>query len=124
MSKKKYVLIAEDDKNYSKIFAAKFTQAGYEVLVVGDGQQALDEIARRIPDMILLDIMMPVKNGFETLKEIRADKKFDKVKVIVVSSLGQEADMERARGLGATDYFIKADSSLSDLMERINKYLE
>lgn len=124
MSKKKYVIIAEDDKNYSRIFAAKFAQAGYDVVVVGDGQKALDEIAKRIPDMILLDIIMPVKNGFETLKEIRADKKFDKVKVIVVSSLGQEADMERAKALGATDYFIKADSSLAELMEKIKKYLE
>lgn len=124
MSKKKYVLIAEDDKNYSKIFAAKFSQEGYDTMIVGDGAQALKEIAKRVPDIILLDIMMPIKNGFETLKEIKADKKFKKVKVIVISSLGQEADMEKAKALGAADYFIKADSSLAELMERIRKYLE
>lgn len=124
MGKKKYVLIAEDDKNYAKIFFAKFNQEGYDTLVVGNGEEVLKEIVKKMPDIILLDIMMPVKNGFETLKEIRANKKFNKIKIIIISSLGQEADMEKAKALNITDYFIKADSSLAELMEKIKKYLE
>lgn len=123
MDQKKYVLIAEDDKFYDNIYKIKFEKEGYEVRVVTDGQQALDEVKKRKPDIILLDLVMPVKDGFETLKALKADKELEGVPMIVLSSLGQEDDATKVKELGANDYFVKTNITIYDLVKKVKEYI-
>ena len=121
--KKKYIIVAEDDKFYANIYKLKLTKEGFDVDVVGDGAQAIDLIKKRTPDLLLLDLIMPVKDGFETLKEVRASNQFGKLKIIILSSLGQEEDAKKAKELGADDYFIKTNVTIEEVMNLIKKHL-
>src|SRR3989344_2433257 len=119
----KYIIAAEDDKYYGSIFKTKFTKEGYEITVVENGNQLLDAMRQRKPDLVLLDLIMPVKDGFEALSEIRADENLKTVPVIVLSNLGQEEDIKRAKDLGANEYFIKADLSLEEMVGKAKSFL-
>ena len=120
---KKYILVAEDDKFYANIYRTKLTKEGYEVVVVGDGAQAIKLARQKKPDLILLDLVMPVKDGFETLKELKADANLKSVKVIVLSNLGQEEDIKKAKELGAVDYIVKANVSIGQMMSKIKSFI-
>lgn len=118
---KKYIIVAEDDKFYANIYKLKLNKEGYEVAVVGDGAQAIELVNKRVPDLLLLDLIMPVKDGFETLKELRASEKFKLLKILILSSLGQEEDARKAKELGANDYFIKTNVTIEEVMTLIKK---
>lgn len=120
---KKYILIAEDDKFYDNIYKIKFEKEGYEVRVVTDGAQALEEVKKRKPDIVLLDLVMPVKDGFETLKALKADKELAGVPMIVLSSLGQDDDAAKIKALGAAEYFVKTSITIYDLVKKVKEYL-
>lgn len=120
---KKYILIAEDDKFYDNIYKIKFEKEGYEVRVVTDGVQALEEVKKRKPDIVLLDLVMPVKDGFETLKALKADKELASVPMIVLSSLGQDDDAAKVKALGAAEYFVKTSITIYDLVKKVKEYL-
>lgn len=120
---KKYILVAEDDKFYANIYKTKLTKEGYEVVVVGDGAQAMKLARQKKPDLILLDIVMPVKDGFETLRELKADANLKSVKVVVLSNLGQEEDIKKAKELGAQDYIVKANVSIQQMMSKIKSFI-
>jgi sigma-B regulation protein RsbU (phosphoserine phosphatase) len=119
----KKILIAEDDKFLSSAYRLKLTKAGFEVTIASDGQQLLDILKNYFPDLILLDLVMPIVDGFDALKEIRANPKFKSIPIIVASNLGQKEDSDRAKALGATDFVIKSDLSLDMLIEKINKLI-
>lgn len=121
--KKKYILVAEDDKFYANIYKTKFSKEGYEVAVVGDGQKLLDEVRSRQPDLILLDLIMPVMDGFEALEKLKADSKLKNIKVLVSSNLGQAEDIKRARDLGAVDYLTKATMSIQQMVDKVKETL-
>lgn len=116
----KKILLAEDDKFLSTAYRVKLTKAGFEVKIARDGQEALDSLQTFIPDIILLDLVMPVKDGFATLEAIKADEKFKMIPVIVASNLGQKEDSDRAFKLGARGFIIKSDLSLDTLVQKIN----
>lgn len=119
----KIILVAEDDKFLANAYRIKLTKAGFEVHIARDGQEVLDTIKTVIPDLILLDLVMPVRDGFSTLEAIKSDAKLKTIPVIVSSNLGQKEDTDRALKLGAVDYFVKSDLALNTLIERINKIL-
>jgi len=118
------VLIAEDDKFLTKIYQAKLKGEGYEVILAGDGEEALAKMSSEKPHLVLLDIIMPKKTGFDVLEERNKDENLKKTPVIVLSNLGQEDDKEKAITLGAVDYIIKANVSLAEVIEKIEKHLE
>lgn len=120
---KKYILIAEDDKFYGNIYKIKFENEGYEVRVVTDGAQAVEEARKRKPDIVLLDLVMPVKDGFETLKALKAEKELASVPMIVLSSLGQDDDATKVKELGAAEYFVKTSITIYDLVRKVKEYL-
>lgn len=124
MSEKKFILIAEDDKFYAHIYKVKLGAEGYDVEVAGNGEDLLAQISRRKPDLVLLDLIMPIKDGFDTLTELRKNKDLDNVKIIVMSSLSQKEDSERAHSLGATDYVVKTEISIQDMTNKIRQYLD
>lgn len=120
---KKYLLVAEDDRFYANVYTNKLAREGYEVKVVGDGQQILDAVGQRKPDLILLDLVMPVLDGFETLKELKANPDTRDIPVIVLSSLGQEEDATKIHELGAVDYFVKTNITIHDMVAKIKEHL-
>lgn len=115
----KKIIVAEDDKFLSNAYRVKLTKEGFAVTMVGDGQELINTLKTTIPDLIILDVLMPVKDGFEALKEIKANPAWENIPVIFASNLGQKNDIDQGLALGANDYIIKSDLSLEDLVAKI-----
>jgi DNA-binding response OmpR family regulator len=117
--KTKKILLAEDDQFISRAYKDGLTRAGFDMTVALDGLEALEKIRQIHPDMVLLDLIMPGKNGFEVLEEMKADKELKDIPVVILSNLGQDSDVERGKSLGAVDYLIKSDISMKEVVESI-----
>lgn len=117
------ILLADDDEAISSAYRYFLEQEGYVVVPAHDGMEALKKIREGKPDLVLLDLIMPVKNGFEVLESLRRTGKLKKLPVIVISNLGQESEIERCMELGAASYLIKANLSMSAVLKRIRQYL-
>ncbi len=118
------ILVAEDDKFLANAYRVKFNKAGYEIKIVSDGQQAIDSLETFTPDVILLDLMMPVKDGFAVLEEIKKSDKWKNIPVIVASNLGQKEDIDKSIALGARDYIIKSQMPINDILDKINSVIK
>jgi len=117
------VLIAEDEISMQNVLKSKVEQLGFKVIQSFDGKEALQKVKTEKPDLILLDIIMPEKSGFEVLKELKLKQK-SKIPVVILTNLGQENDIKMGKELGAVDYILKANISLRDLMVKISNYLQ
>jgi len=125
--RKQKIFLIEDDLFLSMLLKTRLEKENYEVIVAHSGDEALELLRDHKPRLILLDIILPGKSGFEILEELRADPQLkDKVSipVVVISNLGQETDMERAHSLGVIDYFVKARISIDELVKRVNGYVK
>lgn len=120
--KAKRILIAEDERPMSKALELKLSKAGFDVMPVYDGQSAIDALKKETFDLLILDMVMPIKDGFTVLKEIQDSK--IKVNILVSSNLGQEADFNKAKSLGAKDYFVKSDTSIAQIIDYVNQALK
>jgi DNA-binding response OmpR family regulator len=116
------VLIAEDDKFLRNVLKVKLAAEGFIVNVAEDGEKALAAIATDRPDILLLDIIMPKKNGFDVLEDMRL-KGEKKLPVIVLSNLGQEEDIQRGMALGAVDFLVKSDHSLKEVVDKVKQHV-
>ena len=119
----KKVLIIEDDEQVARVYTIKLKQEGIETIGAVDGEAGLEKIVSEKPDLVLLDLMLPKKDGFWVLGEMAKAPALKKISVIVLSNLGQEQDKERALKLGAKDYLVKSDISIKEVVEKIKKYL-
>jgi len=117
------ILIVEDDKFLSSAYRLKFTKAGFTVHLSMDGQEAMNLLKTIKPDIILLDLVMPVKDGFTVLSELKANASLKMIPVIITSNLSQKEDIDKAKGLGASDFVIKSDVSLDDLVKKVQTLL-
>lgn len=120
---KAFILVAEDDQFYANIYRVKLAKEGYDVTVVGNGKWVLSAAKQRKPDLILLDLVMPLMDGFETLKALKKDPSLADINVIVLSNLGQDEDIATAKSLGAKDYLIKANNSIQEVVVKIKHYV-
>jgi len=120
---KKTILIVEDDAFLSTLLSTRFQQAGFNILNAIDGDSAIEVLRGQKPDLIMLDIILPKKSGFEVLEQIQSDPTLQKAPVIITSNLGQQADIERGKSLGVIDYFIKAQTPIEDMVSRVNQIL-
>jgi len=118
------ILIAEDDQFILKAMTTKLTKEGYEVKIAADGVQLMDILKSYLPDLIILDLLMPKKDGFEVLKEVKADPKLKNIPILIASNLGQENDIQQVLDLGATDYLIKSEFTLESLVQKIKNILK
>lgn len=118
------LLLIEDDTFFREFYAAKLKEEGIEVEVATDGEDGLDKITKVKPDIILLDIIMPKKDGFEVLQALSQSASLKKIPVIVFSTLGQETDVEKAKKLGARDYINKSFFDFDGLKTKINTVLK
>ena len=119
MSKK--ILIAEDEKPMAKALKTKFESKGYEVTNAFDGEEALSCLSKSKYDLLLLDLMMPKKDGFAVMEELKTKK--NKTPIIVSTNLSQPQDEERAKKLGAKDYFVKSDTPITEVVSIVEKIL-
>lgn len=116
------ILIVEDEKALADILHDEFVRAGSEVQMAYDGQEAIDILKANVPDVILLDLLLPKKDGFEVLGEMKKDERLKDVPVVILSNLAQDEDVKRGLGLGAKDYFVKTRLSLKEVVEKATKY--
>lgn len=118
----KKVLVVEDEPSLSKVLVQTLKDSGYSTLVATDGQKALTAVQNEHPDIVLLDVVMPVMNGFDFLQHLRV-KLDNKVPVIILSNLEMHEDRETGKNLGAQDYIVKSNVSLRALVDKVHKTL-
>lgn len=122
MTDTKKILIIEDEQDLREMYKIKLESVGFKVITADNGDSGLKAISKEKPDIVLLDLIMTKKNGFQVLEELKKNKKNNNLAVIVLSNLGQDDDISLALELGAKDYLIKAQISLDDLVEKIQSY--
>ncbi|MEI8232440.1 MAG: response regulator [bacterium] len=118
------ILIAEDDKFLANAYRVKFELEGFEVLICLDGVETIQALATFTPDLILLDLVMPQKDGFQVLAELKHNTSWKNIPVVVTSNLSQTSDFERAKQLGAVDFFVKSDTPINNIVEKVRNYLK
>lgn len=121
---KKSILVVEDDKFLRELLIRKLKDEGFEVSMAVDGKEALRKIKEELPQLILLDLVLPGIDGFGILEQIKKDPRTGKIPVIILSNLGQREEVERGLELGAADYLIKAHFTPNDIIKRVKKLLE
>ncbi len=115
------ILVAEDEAILRTTFLDVLTSAGYSVRVACDGEEALCMLEAELPDVLLLDIMMPKKTGFDVMEVLKEKGLFEKVHVVVLTNLEQETDLEKCRGFGIQDYLVKADQEVEDIIKIVER---
>jgi DNA-binding response OmpR family regulator len=118
------ILIIEDDRYISKMYQLKLSLEGYEVLVAENGREGVDKIKEFMPDIALLDILMPELDGFEVLKIVKGDEATKDIPVLIMSNLGQEDHVEKGMKLGAVGYIVKSQYTPSKVVEKIKSVID
>ena len=123
MNDKPTILLVEDDPFLSSILQLKLDKENFKTIRAADGEEALNLLTEQgiRPDLILLDLILPKKNGFEVLETIRQDPTLEKLPVIIISNLGQPSDIDRGKALGVIDYFVKAKLSVDELVNKVKE---
>ncbi len=123
MANMKKILIIEDDSFLQGLEVSKLRKDNYEVIIASTGEEGMTKINEPDIDLILLDLVLPKFDGFEILKKVRETENLKNLPVIVFSNLSEDKDIKRASELGATDFMIKSNFTLDELVEHINKIL-
>lgn len=117
------ILIIEDEELLYNLLRKKLTAEGYDVSVAEDGQKGLDSMKESIPDLVLLDIVMPNKDGFEVMEEMQKDERFKNIPIIIISNSGQPVEVDRAKNLGARDWLIKTEFEPLEVIKKVKKQI-
>lgn len=119
------ILIVEDDKFLSELISTKLNKEGFEVSIALDGETGLDKAIKEIPDIVLLDILLPGISGFEVLEGIKkhADAAVKAIPVLILSNFGQESKVQQGLSLGAVDYLVKANFTTSEIVAKIRSII-
>lgn len=115
------ILLVDDDQFFQKFYAKKLTESGFTVDTASDGEEALAKIKAAKPELLLLDLIMPKKDGFEVLQILTTDGTLQTLPVLVFSTLGQEKDKEKAIKLGAKTFVNKSYFDFDGLLKKINE---
>jgi len=120
----KKILIVEDDNFISEMYANKFGESGFEVKMAKDGQEALDKAKEIIPDLILLDIVLPKKDGFEVLDDLKKESALKNTKIVFLTNLGEGENLNKGLQSEADAYLIKAHSTPSQIVAKVEEILK
>ena len=123
MNQNTKILIVEDDNAILEMYNLKFKEENFNILTAMDGLDGLEIARKELPAIILLDIMMPKMDGFAVLTELKNDPKTKGIPVLMLSNLGQQADIEKGKNLGETDYIVKASMTPTQVVEKVKSYL-
>ncbi len=120
----KKILVVDDDPLIVRMYERKLIKEGFAVHLAANGEEGIKALEKEIPDLILLDVLMPKMNGWEALKKIKENPKTKNIPVITLTSLGdRKEDIQRFKDLGVKEYLIKSDVDLKTLVETIKKYI-
>jgi len=119
-----HILIVEDENFLIRTLEDNLVAEGYTVDVAKDGEEAVEKIGKKKPDLILLDLLMPKKDGFYVLEETKKNPEWKLIPVIVLSNLGEDTSIKQALEMGADDYFVKSQHPIQEIIEKVKDYLE
>lgn len=118
------ILIVEDDRIIARMYSIKFLGDGFEVQLAENGQQGLELMKTFNPDMVLMDLMMPVMDGFSALEIAKADTGLKDIPIIVLTNLSMIEDVEKVKRMGALDYIVKSNMTPKEVLEKVKGYLK
>ena len=118
----KKILIAEDEANIVASIEFLLQQAGYEVRIARDGEEALRAVGEFLPDLVLLDVMMPLRNGFEVCQKIRENPQWKHIRIAMLTAKGRQSEISKGMALGADAYLLKPFAT-RDLLEQVRGLL-
>ncbi|HBU06664.1 MAG TPA: response regulator [Candidatus Magasanikbacteria bacterium] len=118
------VHLVEDDTFLANIYKTKFEMEGFKITHSENGEAGLNDIKKKKPDIVLLDILLPKMDGFVVLQEIKKDPDTKDIPVILLTNLGQKDDVEKGLEMGASDYLIKAHFKPSEVVEKVREILK
>jgi CheY-like chemotaxis protein len=119
----KKILIIEDEEILLELLKKKLSRLGYEVFTAVDGEKGMQAIREIIPDLILLDIIMPKMGGFEVMEKVQADPTLKTIPIIVISNSGQPVELDKAKRLGARDWLIKTEFDPQEVVDKVIKQI-
>ena len=119
----KRILLIEDDPFLSSLLKNRFIKEGYDVDLAQSGDAGIKALKESAHDLILLDLILPGKSGFEVMEEINGDPLAPKIPILIISNLGQDSDMEKGKELGAVGYLVKARTSIDSLISKAKEFL-
>lgn len=120
--KKQKILMIEEDRFLRKIYKNKLSKENFEFIEATNGEEGLNKVVSEKPDIVLLDLILTRKSGFDVLVEMKRNRKTKKIPVIILSNLGQESDIQRGLSLGAKEYLVKTEISLFDVVNKIKEW--
>lgn len=123
IKEKKTILIVEDEQTLLKLLQKTFEKEGIDVVAALDGEKGISLAKEKKPDLILLDIILPKKSGFDVLEELKQDSKTKNIPVIVLTNLSEVSDVEKVLELGAVTYLIKQNYKLEEIVEKAKEML-
>lgn len=118
------VLLVDDDQMIVDMYKLRLEQEGYEVLVTDKGSEAIRLAGEALPDIVLLDIILPEIDGFSILKSIKGEAATKKIPVLLLTNLSQESDQAKGKELGADGYFVKSQHTPSDMLYEMRKIIK
>jgi CheY-like chemotaxis protein len=119
----KRIVLAEDDRFLRRACETKLRQCGFEVHAAVDGDEAVTLVQQTLPDLLLLDLLMPKRDGLNVLRALRQEAATRDIKVVILSNSSKELEMKNAADLGAVAYWVKANMSLQDLCDKVQAIL-
>ena len=119
----KKVLIVEDEDIIMDLLEKKLIQEGYEVSTAYDGEQGMEKLRSVKPDILLLDIVMPKKSGYEVMEEMSKDPELSKIPIIVISNSGQPVELDKAKNMGAKDWLVKTQFDPKEVVEKVRRLI-
>jgi DNA-binding response OmpR family regulator len=122
-SHKLKILYVEDDQSLASLYSLRLRNEGYEVRQCADGDSALQAGREFKPDLILVDLMMPTLNGFDAIDMFRNTMETSAAKIVVLSALNQQADIQRALDLGADEFLVKSQVGLEEVIQAVRRHL-
>jgi DNA-binding response OmpR family regulator len=117
------IMLVEEEEFVQQAYSFFLKREGFEVIIVPDGREVLPTIKKENPSLVLLDLVLPGMHGFEVLEELRKKGISKKIPIIIISNLGQDSDIEKCYNLGATDYLIKSNYFMREVIQRVKFHL-
>lgn len=123
MAEGKVILLVDDDLTLLEMYEDRLKAEGFTIIQATNGEEALKKVREVKPSLVILDVMMPKVNGFDVLKNLRADPEFKNIPVIILTALIQDVDRAQGKKLGATDYIVKSETMPGEIIDKIKKAL-
>lgn len=123
LKNKKTILLVEDEKEICDIYGTKLRKAGYTVITADSGTKGVKLALRKKPDLIFLDLILPIKEGFIVLEELKKNPKTKSIPIVILSNLDQDYEVKMAKNLGATEHLVKVETTPNDVVKIAKKIL-